>query len=521
MNYIHSRIATHRWAIVGVLWAALWAPGDSVRAGELILKYSSYALEGYYRVDWGHAITVDANGNVGFTGAFDNPNPPDLGVTLYRSDLLSNTVYHSKFYSGIANAGSTIGQAVALDRDTNMWVTGFTSGTNLYVTPNAYQPSRAISTNTTTLYNGFVMKIDPRLPAGNGSVLYSTYLGGSGAHNAAEYLRAIAVDKDDNAYVVGRTCSANFPVTSNAYQTTKGDAGANYDAAFAKFDSTGGCVFASFLGGSEYDQASGIAVDDSGNIYIVGTTASANFPVTAGACQKNKSSGASTDMFLTKFDSTGTNILYSTFLGGTGDEGAGDVGRLALDNAGIVWIMGRSTTGFPVKNAYKSALSGGYDAVFAKIDTSLTGADSLLCSSYFGGSNHETYNGDGSFDGGIAVDGDGNVYLTATTYSTDLPTKLGFQEGVNLSNTTPDAFVASFSPDGAFLRYSSYLGGTGEDRGEAIAADRDGAVYLTGQTKSYDFPCTPDAARTLFDGWGDVFVAKIVYKLSGTMILIR
>jgi hypothetical protein len=294
----HFSFVTHPRLRLGVLCAAILCAGGASYAGGLQLRYSSYAREGNYRVDWGYGIACSAAGHIGITGSFNLPDTR-LGVILLKGSLPSNTLYASYFGAN----DSAMGSNMAFDRQTNVWLTGSARGTTFYVTPNAYQPTNAGPLGT---WDAVVMKIDPRRPTGNGSVLYSTYLGGSGS---PDYGQAIAVDKQGNAYVAGFVYSTNLRTTPNAYQTTNAGPPNTYEAMFAKFDSTGGVVFVSYLGGLSHDKAHGIAVDDSGNIYVMGATQSANFPVTANAYQSTK--GAGWDLFLTKFDSTGRNMLYS------------------------------------------------------------------------------------------------------------------------------------------------------------------------------------------------------------------
>ena len=323
--------------------------------------------------------------------------------------------------------------------------------------------------------------IDPTL-----SVVYSTYLGGG----ADDEGLAIAVDGSGNTYVTGVTVSTNFPMAANTY-------GGSNDAFVAKLGPAGSAlVYSTYLGGSGFDQGSGIAVDGSGNAYVTGFTQSAGFPTTAGAFQT--AYGGSSDAFVTKLGPTGT-LSYSTYLGGTRqDQGA----AIAVDGSGNAYVTGRTKSpftdftgahfvGFNVGNGSSQ------DGFVAKLDPS---GSALV---YF------TYVGGGGSDEGlaIAVDGSGNAYVTgdASSSSADFPaTALGLTGGT-------DTFVVKLDPTGIIPLYVARLGGTGLDLGAAIAVDGSGNAYVTGLTTSSNFPTTPLTAFQAAYGGGlsDAFVVKL------------
>src|ERR1022692_2585480 len=248
--------------------------------------------------------------------------------------------------------------------------------------------------------------------------------------------------------------------------------GGNGDAFVAKLNPTGSAlVYSTYLGGSEWDRGNGIAVDGSGNAYVTGFTASTDFPAMNPIQPVN---GGGDDAFVAKLNPTGSALVYSTYLGGSGnDTGSG----IAVDNSGNAYVAGyTSSTNFPTMSPLQLAYGGGdSDAFVAKLNP--TGS-ALVYSTYLGGSGEDQ-------GGGIAVDNLGNAYVTGGTGSTDFPT-------MNAAQATyggdTDAFVAMLNPTGSALVYSTYLGGSSDDDGYGIAEDSAGNAYVTGGTGSTDFP---------------------------------
>ena len=321
------------------------------------------------------------------------------------------------------------------------------------------------------------------------SLVYSTYLGGEGS---ADVIRAIALDSSNNAYVTGFTYSTDFPVV-NAKQ---GQFGAgNTDAFVTKISADGSTmIYSTYLGGKGDDAGQGIAVDADGNAYITGNTSSPNFPISHPI--QSSYSGAF-DAFITKLSANGSQILYSTYLGGRGFENT--VG-IAVDAQRNAYIAGNTTsTDFPVANALQSLIAGMQDAFITKISAD---GSTKVYSTYLGGADMDQAEA-------MGIDSGGNAFVAGTTFSADFPTANPLQ--AKLGSTfpgVPDGFVTKISADGSTKIYSTYYGGGEDDRIHAMAVDPNGNAYLTGQTNSVNFPTTRAFQRT-YAGSGDAFVAQI------------
>jgi hypothetical protein len=288
--------------------------------------------------------------------------------------------------------------------------------------------------------------------------------------------------------VTGITSSTNFPTTAGASQTTNQGV---VDAFVTKLNPAGsGLLYSTYLGGSDYDQALGIAVDVAGDAYVTGYTFSRNFPITAGAFQTTNP--GTSYAFVTKLNPTGSGLLYSTYLGGE----ATFANAIAVDDAGDAYVTGRTYANFPTTvGAFQTTTQGSYDAFVTKLNPTGSG---LLYSTYLGGTDYDVGNG-------IAVNAAGDAYVTGTTYSTDFPiTAAAFQP-----TGSYDAFVTKLNPEGSGLLYSTYLGGSSYDYGNGIAADAAGNAYVTGYTYSPDFPTTAGAFQTTYHGSYDAFVSKL------------
>lgn len=319
---------------------------------------------------------------------------------------------------------------------------------------------------------------------------YSTYLGG-GMGDAGD---SIAVDAAGNAYMTRRTASTNFPATAGAFQRAAPGGG---DAYVVKLNAAGtALIYSTYLGGSGDERGSGIAVDAAGSVYITGTTTSTDFPVTRGALQPGARGDG--DAFVAKLNAAGSALIYSTYLGGSGSDGGGDI---AIDAAGAAYITDvTKSADFPTtRGAFQAAGRGG-DAFVAKLDMNRA-SSALVYSTYLGG---------GSTDHGnsIAVDAHGNAYVTGDTSSLDFPTTRGaFRTGAPGGGS--DGFVSKLNAAGTALIYSTYLGGSSIDFGRHIALDARGAACVAGTTRSGDFPTSAGAPQKALAGGTDAYVARL------------
>jgi hypothetical protein len=321
-------------------------------------------------------------------------------------------------------------------------------------------------------------------------LIYSTYIGG----NDSETANGIAIDGSGNAYITGETYSTDYAITPGAFQTTGGGSN-NIDVFVTKLNSTGtGLIYSTYIGGSVDDFGYAISIDDSGNAYITGFTWSTDYDITPGAFQTIKEAGY--DVFVTKLNSTGTGLIYSTYMGGS-DYDFGYA--ISIDDSGNAYITGytRSTDFDITPGAFQTTKQFGADVFVTKLNSTGTG---LIYSTYIGGSFDE-------IGYSIALDGSGNAYITGDTGSTDYDITPGAFQTTKGANS--DVFVTKLNSTGTGLIYSTYIGGSSGDYGNAIAIDGSGNAYITGYTLSPDYDITPGAFQTSNEGFNDVFVTKL------------
>ncbi|MCW3095462.1 MAG: hypothetical protein JWL77_1080 [Chthonomonadaceae bacterium] len=348
-------------------------------------------------------------------------------------------------------------------------------------------------------------------------LLYSTYLGGTGAYG--DRANAIAVDNSGNAYITGLTTSLTFPTTAGAFQTVNVTGGRGGWVAFiSKLNPTGtALVYSTYLGGtSGRDVTSGIAVDADGNAYVTGSTASGDFPTTPGVFQLTNHTKVLNNAFVTKLNATGTALVYSTYLGGSSiDQAYG----IAIDSSGSAYVAGSSSSpDFPITaGAFQQTEKGGANSTSAFVSKLNSTGTTLLYSTYLGGSQG------GDTGVGIAVDNNGNAFVTGITFSSNFPTTpTAFQATYPAGIYSPTSFVTKLNSTGTDLVYSTYLGGSTSvgDEAKGIAIDNSGNAYVVGQVYSTDFPTTPGAfqsARNSDLGSTNAFVTKL--NSTGTALL--
>ncbi len=399
----------------------------------------------------------------------------DRGRPLVIDPALNYSTY-------LGAASDEVAYAVAVDGAGNAFLAGYTASTGFPVTSGAYRTAHQGG-----VYDAFVAKLNSTGTAFE----YVTYLGGSGDDIAY----GIALDSSGNAYVTGSTTSTNFPVTPGAYRGFYG--GGLSDAFVTKLNPSGmALLYSTFLGGSGEDVAYGISLDGLTNATLTGATASADFPVTAGAYRTAYGGGLS-DAFVTRLNASGTALVFSTFLGGSLD----DVGYgVAVDAMGNSYVTGYTqSANFPVTaGAVQGTKSGGYDAFVTALNSSATAA---VYSTFLGGASED-------YGVGIAVSSGGTAYVVGYTASANFPVTSGAAQGTKASGY--DAFVTKLSPSGtAPLSYSTFLGGNGDDYGLALAVDAAGNAYVTGDSASTDFPITADAIQTALTGMHNAFLTKL------------
>jgi hypothetical protein len=377
------------------------------------LVYSTYI--GGNSQDLSFDIDVDASGFAYITGSTystDFPtknayqsNQPDQDVFVTKLGVNGDSLIFSTYLGGALADG---GNELAVDASGNMYITGY-AGSSDFPTLNAYQ----------AIYQGGFDAFVTKLASTGGSLVYSTFLGGTGLDNGSHLL----VDLSGNAYVCGYTASTNFP-TQNPYQTDQG----LEDAFLTKLAGTGSSlIYSTYLGGSGTDVAINLALDGSGSAYVTGFTLSANFP-TLNPFQTDQ---PGQDGFVTKFSSTGNTLVYSTYLGGSLDD-AGYA--MVVDATGHAYVTGYTTsTNFPTLYPYQTDQTG-TDIFVTQL---LPAGNALLYSTYLGGNAQDI----GTF---IAIDGSANIYVTGNTGSTDFPTLNPYQT----NQAGSDAFVTKIN---AFL----------------------------------------------------------------------
>ncbi|MGH9432442.1 MAG: SBBP repeat-containing protein, partial [Terriglobia bacterium] len=422
-----------------------------------VLAYSSYL--GGSGFDQANGIVVDGSGNTYLTGLTNSSDFPQVNqisgacngtcgsggksvAFVTEINAAGNALVYSSLIGG---SGGDNGTGIAVDGSGNAYLTGLTNSSDF---PRVNQIP-GICNGTCGSTGGFPDAFATKINASGRALVYSSYLGGSGPDTGY----SIAVDGSGNAYLTGYTGSTDFPRVNQIPGTCAGLCGKGspvINAVVTKINAMGSAlVYSSLVGGSDQDIGRGIAVDGSGNVYLTGATDSPDFPrlnQIPGACNGScGSAGGGGNAFVTKVNSAGGNLVYSSYVGGSNkDTGFG----IAVDGSGDAYLTGATdSTDFPQVNQIPSACNGTCgsgaenDAFVAEISTAGT---ALVYSSYLGGS--------GADEGfGIAVDGSGNQYLTGPTNSTDFPQVnqiSGACNGTCGTNGKGDAFVTKISSSG-------------------------------------------------------------------------
>src|SRR5262245_21272340 len=410
-----------------------------------------------------------------------------FGLGAYRSDrelVIDPGIEYTTLLGG-ANDDQPGG--IAVDAAGNVYITGFTQSSDFPTTAGAFDRTGALQ----TAVDAFVAKLNPTGTA----LVYSTFIGGN---QDFDWGRRIAVDASGNAYVVGQTKSGDFPTTANAFARSLAIPpncprcfADNYDSFVLKLNSTGSTLpYSTYLGGTDFDDPRGIAIDSAGNAYVTGETASHDFPVTAGSYQTLHHGDY--DIFVTKLNPSGSGLVYSTFIGGMFvDDGE----RIVVDSSNQAVVMGFSRSpDFPTTpGAYDTTPNGAFDITLSKLNAA---GSALVFSTVLGGSNMDT-------GGGLALDPAGNIYVSGGTGSLDFPTTAGAYDTTPSGN---DGFVTKLNPTAPQVLWSTLLPGGGA---AGVAPDAAGNVWITGTTSSATFPVTAGAMQTTFKGVADGFIAEL------------
>ncbi|WP_074410380.1 SBBP repeat-containing protein [Aquimarina megaterium] len=453
---------------------------------------------------------------------------------LYGQELSTTTLYSTYYGSN----GTDDADVVAVDSEGNTYLGCHSSSADL---PGANRYPYTLSGGM----DAFVVKLNKK----GTEVAYLTKLGGA----KWDAIQGLISDSIGNIYAVGTTYSSDFPINPNGFQP---NFGGKSDAFVVKINPKGEVVWSTFLGGSKDEDGRGIAIDQQGNVHVIGRTKSKDFPTSEGALQSKSAGGI--DAFIATLDPNG-KMLTSTYIGGSGD----DIGfSIKLDSMGQLYIAGTtSSINFPVKNAIQSEKKGKDDAFLAVIDPTRS---IINFASYLGGKETERLYS-------IDLDSSGNVFMMGFTNSVDYPTTtkafqtdfggvrdafvtrlnlnkreivystyLGGEKDDNprnlvvnkqgyafiVGNTASknfpivnsqernlrgddDAFIAMLDPSGSFLRYSTLIGGKGQDIFEGLAIGTDGSLTVSGASNSIDFPTVNPIQTTFLGGRFDMIVARL------------
>lgn len=428
------------------------------------------------------------DGSVGFEiGAYDPA----------RELIIDPEIQIASYLGGRNN---DLGGRVAVDASGNIYIAGSTNDSLFPVTPGAFRTPPGPPDGNDVVISKF-------RPDGTGLV-FSTYIGGQ----QSDLPSAIATDSEGNVYFAGATRSADYPTTAGALQRQPGsnvlNARNRSDCFVTKLNSAGNAlVYSTLLGGRDIDACTYLVVDAGGNAYVTGTTSSSNFPTTEGTLQPLIRAGfGEFDAFAAKINPAGSALLYGTFFGGSGNDVASGI---AIDAAGNAYIAGttNSNANFPVTpGAFQMRYNqegaifdrSKWDSFVVKLNAAGTG---LVYGTYLGGGRTDTALG-------IAVDSQGSAYVCGNTLSADFPVTDGAYQRTNRGSggqflaafAAGDGFAAKLNPAGTSLVYSTFLGGTHDDRAIACALDSTGSLHLAGHTMSADFPVTNDAQQRAYAG---------------------
>jgi hypothetical protein len=473
-----------------------------------VLVYSTFL--GGSNEDFSNGIAVDSMGEAYEIGLTNSPDFPSASIALRNTrrfrmfltkfDPTGSTLLFADYFGGTSGGDEASG--VALDSSGNAYITGDATSSDFPVV-NAYQSALAGS------QDAFLVKFS----ADGSSLMYSTYLGGSAltyiGGSTSQFGTSVSVDPAGEAVIAGVTMATDFP-TANAYQSSVsadqfGDWGVY--GFVTKFAANGASlVYSTYLSGSTLDTSPpcigcfpdseilGVVTDASGNAYVTGYTTATDFPVTSGAFTTTYPGSYSAVGVVSKFTAPGA-IAYSTYLSGVASS---TLDAIAVDASGSAYVTGSDSAGdnFPVvtTSICDPAVSACNGAIIAKLDP--TGS-SLIYSTFLGTSNNMSGQA-------IQVDSSGDAFIVGSDVQFDLANPIEQYAGGD-----GDVVVAEIDPSASTLLMATFLGGQGWEAASGLALDSNGAVYVTGETQSLDFPVTQSAFQTMFGGQTDTFITKI------------
>jgi hypothetical protein len=436
----------------------------------VVLVSSTYL--GGYSDDLPFFIKQDNTGAVYISGFTASKDFPPYHVSQPRADGFVTKLSpdgQSLIYSDFFPVGTAMSPvpALAVDKKGSVYLAGTT-------TSRSFPLKNAFQTTNSGRDEAFFLKLTPD---GKGLV-FSSYLGGSGYDEG----KRIALDASGSVYVAGETNSMDFPTLKAYKKISRG----NWNAFVSKFASDGKTmIYSTYLGGSSQGELElrGLTVDSTGAAYLSGETEDRDFPV-QNAFQP-KYGGGGTDCFITKLSPSGDRLDYSSYLGGSSaDESNG----VAVDSAGAAYLTGAAEGPFPVKNAFQKSRKGNADAFVTKFAPN---GKTLIYSTYLGGFGKD-------YGLGIAVDENGNAYITGYTTSPNFPIKDGYQ---TVHKGPVDAFLTILAPDGKSLIASTYFGGSYQDYGYNPTVGADGTILMVGATNSLDLPTLKPYQKSLKNGY--------------------
>ena len=452
------------------------------------------------------SVTAIAVDDLGFTYLAGSTTSPDFPTTPGAFDVGLNGGYDAfivkltpdgsalEYATFIGGAGDESVSAIEVVQTGEVLIAGKTASIDFPTTSGAFD----------TGYNGNGDAFVLRLNVNATDLVWSTFVGGV----ETDVAHGMSLDNQNNVYLSGDTTSSDFPTTPGAFDTDLG----GRDAFAAKLSADGSLLaYATFLGGNDDDSAAAIRVDDGGNAFVAGRTRSIDFPTTPGAYDRSYNDfdpplWYTGDAFVTKLNALGTELIYSTFVGG----GLGDCEfacTMTTDQAGNVYLSGNTSSfDFPTTpGAFDETFNGGYvegccDAFVVKLNAE---GSALAYGTFLGGADTEEGNG-------IKVNQMGQVFLTGNTGSVGFPTTSGaFDTTFNGQYPEGDrnAFLTALNENGSDLIYSTFMG---IGYGWAVDANQTGYAFLAGRTYDPNFPTTPGAFDTTYNGgFNDAFVAKL------------